>query len=50
MISELELYRVWVQVDLLFQVGLVVFTHIVADQSKGHDKGDIALPVLIECL
>ena len=50
MISELELHRVWVQIDLLFQVGLIVFAHIVFDQSKGHDKGDIAFPILIECL
>jgi hypothetical protein len=50
MISKLELHRVRVQVDLLFQVGLVIFAHIVFDQSKGHDKGNIAFPVLIECL
>ena len=50
MISELELYRMRVQVGLLFEVRLVVFAHIVFDQSKGHDKGDIAFPVLIECL
>ena len=50
MISQFQLHRMRVKVDLLLQVGLVVFAHIVADQSKGHDKWDIALSVLIECL
>ena len=50
MIPKLELHRMWVQVDLLFQVGLIVFAHIVFDQSKGYDKGDIAFAILIECL
>jgi hypothetical protein len=33
MISQFQLYGMRVQVDLLFQVGLVVLAHIVADQS-----------------
>ncbi len=47
MIPELQLQRMRVQVVLLFQVGLVIFSHIVVDQGDGHDQGQVAPPVML---
>ena len=50
MIAKLQLHGMGIQIVLLFQVGLVVFAHIVLNQGNGHNERDIALAIEIDCL
>jgi hypothetical protein len=49
-ISELKLNGMRVKIQLLFQIGLVVFSNIVLEQRNWHDQGDIFIPILLYCL
>ena len=45
MVSQVEFRGVRVEVDLVPEVGLIVFAHIVVHESDRNDEGDVTLPV-----
>ena len=45
-VSQLQLHGVGVEVELVFQVGLVIFPDIVIDQGDRHHQRHVALVVI----
>ena len=48
MVAELQLQRVGVEIDLLFQVGFVVLPDVVVDKRHRNDQGDKFPAVLVD--
>jgi hypothetical protein len=48
MISQLKFKGMGIQINLLFEVGLVIFSNIVINDCDRDDQGNILLPVVID--